>query len=117
MLGDLEQREAKMDSTHTSHDSLSLIPDSRRSKQGHEGTAITRRSVMAMTTLGLFAGGTGAAFAGAKGQITWGIHVSLAPGWFDPAETGGVITPFMLLYALHEGLMKPMPGNPAELCL
>ena len=34
------------------------------------------------------------------GQITFAIHVSLAPTWFDPAETPGVITPFMTLYAL-----------------
>ena len=44
-------------------------------------------------------------------------HVSLAPTWFDPAETPGIVTPFMLLYALHDGLVKPMPGNPAEPCL
>src|SRR5580765_8499803 len=45
------------------------------------------------------------------GQITFAIHVSLAPAWFDPAETPGVITPFMTLYALHDALVKPMPGN------
>ena len=37
--------------------------------------------------------------------------MSLAPTWFDPAETPGVITPFMMLYALHDALVKPMPGN------
>jgi peptide/nickel transport system substrate-binding protein len=47
----------------------------------------------------------------ADGQITFAVHVSLAPTWFDPAETPGVITPFMLLYALHDALVKPMPGN------
>src|SRR5438128_4621452 len=46
------------------------------------------------------------------GQLTWPVHISLAPGWFDPAETTGIITPFMLLYALHDALVKPMPGNP-----
>ena len=45
------------------------------------------------------------------GQMTWGVHVSLAPTWFDPAETSGIITPFMVLYALHDALVKPMPGN------
>src|SRR5262249_56826414 len=33
------------------------------------------------------------------GQITIAAHVSLAPTWFDPAETPGVITPFLTLYA------------------
>jgi peptide/nickel transport system substrate-binding protein len=45
-------------------------------------------------------------------EMTWAVHVSLAPTWFDPAETPSVITPFMILYALHDALVKPMPGNP-----
>src|SRR5262245_64275071 len=49
--------------------------------------------------------------AAPEGQITFAVHVSLAPTWFDPAETPGVITPFMMLYALHDALVKPMPGN------
>src|SRR2546422_1976400 len=48
----------------------------------------------------------------ASGQMTWAIHVTIAPTWFDPAETPGVITPYMFLYALHDALVKPMPGNP-----
>ena len=47
----------------------------------------------------------------AEGQLTWAVHVTIAPTWFDPAETPGIVTPFMLLYALHDGLVKPMPGN------
>jgi len=50
--------------------------------------------------------------AAPEGQISWAVHVSLAPTWFDPAETSGIITPYMLLYALHDALVKPMPGNP-----
>ena len=38
-----------------------------------------------------------AAVAAPEGQITIAVHVSLAPTWFDPAETPGVITPFMTL--------------------
>src|SRR5499433_214185 len=49
--------------------------------------------------------------AAPEGQMTWGVHVTLAPTWFDPAETPGIGTPFMLLYALHDALVKPMPGN------
>jgi peptide/nickel transport system substrate-binding protein len=51
------------------------------------------------------------------GQMTWAAHVTIAPTWFDPAETSGVITPFMFLYALHDALVKPMPGNPMAPCL
>jgi peptide/nickel transport system substrate-binding protein len=47
----------------------------------------------------------------ADGQMTWGVHISLAPTWFDPAEAPGIITPFMLYYALHDALVKPMPSQ------
>src|SRR5215813_2212293 len=46
-----------------------------------------------------------------SGHMTWASHVALAPTWFDPAETPGIGTPFMILYALHDALVKPMPGN------
>jgi peptide/nickel transport system substrate-binding protein len=51
------------------------------------------------------------------GQITFANTVTLAPTWFDPAETPGVITPFLTLYALHDALVKPMPGNAWAPCL
>jgi peptide/nickel transport system substrate-binding protein len=54
----------------------------------------------------------GGAAAAPEGQLTWGIHVSLAPTWFDPAETPGIITPYMVMYALHDALVKPMPNAP-----
>jgi len=53
------------------------------------------------------------AVAAPEGQMTWGVHISLAPTWFDPAETQGIITPFMVMYAIHDALAKAMPGNPA----
>src|SRR5947207_1792770 len=52
------------------------------------------------------------ALAAPSGQMTWAMHISLAPTFFDPAETPGVIAPFMVLYALPDGPGKPMPGNP-----
>ena len=45
------------------------------------------------------------------GQITWAVHTTLVPTYFDPAETT-IITSFMVLYALHDGVVKPMPGKP-----
>ena len=51
------------------------------------------------------------AAAAPEGQLTWAVHVSLAPTWFDSAETAGIITPFMFLYAMHDALVKSMPGN------
>ncbi len=49
---------------------------------------------------------------GPQGQLTWGVHITLAPTWFDPAETPGIVTPYMVLYALHDAVAKPMPGQP-----
>jgi len=73
---------------------------------------MTRRDLLAVTALGAVAGAPAIArAAGPQGQLTWGIHVSLAPTWFDPAETPGLITPYMVLYALQDAMVKPMPGN------
>ena len=51
------------------------------------------------------------ASAAPEGTMTWAAHVTLAPRWLDPAETESAITPFMLLYPLHDAVVKPMPGN------
>ena len=49
--------------------------------------------------------------AAAQAPMTWAVHVSLAPTWFDPAEHTGIITIMMVLYAVHDAMIKPMPGN------
>src|SRR5262245_30168539 len=46
-----------------------------------------------------------------EGEMRWALYVTVPPLWFDPAEVVGVITPFWVLYALHDALVKPMPGN------
>src|SRR5215470_15759600 len=55
----------------------------------------------------LWTGSAGA--TGPQGQIIWGSNITLAPTWFDPAETPGIVTPYMVLYALHDAMVKPMP--------
>src|SRR5262249_38716782 len=49
--------------------------------------------------------------AAQEGAVTVGVHVSLATRWLDPGETEGAIIPFMLLYAVHDALVKPMPAS------
>ena len=72
----------------------------------------TRSAIVALAVVGmLLLPGAPPAVAAPEGEMTWAVHVSLAPTWFDPAETASVITPFMVLYALHDALLKPMPGN------
>ena len=43
--------------------------------------------------------------------MRWALYVTLPPVWFDPGEVAGQLTPFWILYALHDALVKPMPGN------
>ena len=49
--------------------------------------------------------------AAPEGTMTWGVHITLASRWLDPAETEGIITPFMVLYGLQDALVKPMPAG------
>jgi peptide/nickel transport system substrate-binding protein len=89
-----------------------------RNSRSTASSDLTRRGLLALSALGLAATGQRAALAAdPQGQLTWAVHFSLAPTWFDPAETPGMITPFLLMYALHDAMVKPMPGNPAEPCL
>jgi len=85
---------------------------------GSKRADLTRRDVLALTALGFVATAPGVARAASpSGQLTWAIHVSLAPTWFDPAETEALITPYMVLYALHDAMVKPMPGKTQTPCL
>src|SRR6266545_8272903 len=55
--------------------------------------------------------GTSHAGAAPEGTLTFAMHFSPVTRWLDPAEGESTITPFLLLYALHDGLLKPMPGS------
>src|SRR5256885_15600087 len=83
----------------------------RRGASSDSALVITRRDVLAAASVGLATAPAFPAWAAAGGQLTWGIHVSLAPVWFEPAEASGIITPFMVFYALHDAMVKPMPGK------
>ena len=51
------------------------------------------------------------------GQLTIAFDASIAPSFLDPAETPGIATPFAFLYARHDALIKPLPGNNMAPCL
>src|ERR1043165_9280599 len=76
-----------------------------------------RRDLLGLAALGVLAAGTRPAHAAPEGELRVGVHVSLARTWFDPADTPGIITPFMLLYAMHAAVIKAMPGDPMAPCL
>jgi len=44
------------------------------------------------------------------GQMTWAVHTTLVPAWLDPADNIQQ-TPFMVQLALHDALVKPLPGK------
>jgi peptide/nickel transport system substrate-binding protein len=48
-----------------------------------------------------------------EGEMRWALYVTISPAWFDPAQVATVgLTPFWFCYAMHDALVKPMPGNP-----
>src|SRR5713226_8432550 len=72
------------------------------------------RAFMVVALCLLLAGGVvGRADAQAKpeGEMRWALYVTVAPAWLDPGEVQGFITPFWIQYALHDALVKPIPGN------
>jgi peptide/nickel transport system substrate-binding protein len=80
------------------------------SAPGRNGLIPTRRELLALAAFGM-AAGVRPAVAAASGQLTYAVHISLAPTWFDPAETPSLVTPYMIYYALHDAVLKPMPGE------
>jgi peptide/nickel transport system substrate-binding protein len=45
------------------------------------------------------------------GEMVIAWHVTLAPAWFDPSTAPPQITPFGMLYAIHDALVRPLPGE------
>ena len=52
-----------------------------------------------------------------KGQIIIAVDFSIAPTFSDPAETPDRGTPYVFLHALHDTLVKALPGNTMIPCL
>src|SRR6267143_6799840 len=79
--------------------------------------ALTRGIVL--VSFFVLAGWCGPAVAQGQpdGQLTVAFDASIAPVFLDPAETPGIGTPFVFLYAMHDALIKPLPGNDMAPCL
>src|SRR2546423_7629650 len=79
---------------------------------------ILRTAVLLVSFIALGSwGGPATAQGPADGQLTIAFDASIAPTFLDPAETPGIGTPFVFLYALHDALVKPLPGNNMAPCL
>jgi peptide/nickel transport system substrate-binding protein len=46
-----------------------------------------------------------------EGEMVLAWHVTIAPAWFDPIDTPAQITPYGALHALHDALVRPLPGE------
>src|SRR5205823_8150468 len=64
---------------------------------------------MAVLTLAGTHGFAGQPTPAGEAVIAW--HVTIAPTWFDPSTAPPQITPFGMLYALHDALVRPLPGQ------
>src|SRR5690349_11457262 len=78
-------------------------------------TQRSRRAVLGSVLAGLLTVGGGVfEIADAKepsGQVVQAWHVTIAPAWFDPSSAPAQITPFGMLYAIHDALVRPYPGQ------
>ena len=77
------------------------------------------RSLLTSVAILEILSGASPALAAQDRMLTIGVHVTLVSRWLDPAETEAPITPFMVLCARHDALVKPMPAgittpSPAE---
>src|SRR5215470_17675897 len=75
-------------------------------------TRVTSAAARCVAATLVLAGIAGSAPAlAAEGTMTWGVHVSLAPAFFDPADATGTALPLMVHYAVHDALVRPLPGQ------
>src|SRR6266545_1727789 len=88
--------------------------------QRNEGCDMGRLSrrilLVSIVVVATWCGAVGAQ-AQPDGQLTVAFDASIAPTFLDPAETPGIATPFVFLYAMHDALIKPLPGNDMAPCL
>ena len=74
--------------------------------KGENSVSLRVRFLVVLALLSIVA----PAAAAPEGQVTWGVHTTLVPSYFDPAETT-IGTSFMVLYGIHDALVKPLPGK------
>src|SRR5437773_90023 len=75
--------------------------------EGTQSSPVPRLLLALLLTLALITPAT----AAPEGQLTYALHISLATRWLDPGDLEGLITPFVVFYALHDAVVKSMPGT------
>jgi peptide/nickel transport system substrate-binding protein len=73
----------------------------------------SRRSILLALVVAVAVLGAAAPIAAQQpsGQAVMAWHVTIAPSWFDPSTAPPQITPFGMLYAIHDALVRPYPGH------
>jgi peptide/nickel transport system substrate-binding protein len=64
-----------------------------------------------MIALAMLGPASGAAGQPAAGEVVIAWHVTIAPSWFDPSTAPPQITPFGILYELHDALVRFPPSR------
>jgi len=72
---------------------------------------LARSRIPTLAALLLLSALAGPAAAAPEGTMTWGLHVTLVAKWLDPSDTEAFINQFMVLYAIHDAVVKPMPAG------
>src|SRR5207244_3323259 len=92
----------------------------KRAKMAARRASILRRAwrfhmrhlvVLIVAALALSIGHGGASAAPPPGEAVMAWHVTIAPSWFDPSTAPPQITPFGMLYAIHDALVRPLPWS------
>src|SRR5262249_47823703 len=98
---------------------VSLARGRRRQKESmrrRDMNGLARTRLLGALLVAVWSGAA-AAQGQPEGQLTVAFDASIAPTFLDPAETPGIGTPFVFLYAMHDALAKPLPGNDMAPCL
>src|SRR5215510_10741093 len=82
-----------------------MRPLHRSGRRGYVTAALALTAVM----LAVAPGGDAQTAPSGEAVIAW--HVVIAPTWLDPSTAPAQITPFGILYAIHDGLVRPLPGQ------
>ena len=72
--------------------------------------SVRRLVLVPLAVAALSLAGAAVAAAAPEGTLTIAMHFTPVTRWLDPAEGESTITPYLLLYTLHDALLKPMPG-------
>src|SRR5215813_7174004 len=76
---------------------------------GRFATRVVMSFTLVMLTLGAAPEVTGQPSLAGEAVMAWPI--TIAPTWFDPSTAPPQITPFGILYAIHDAVVRPLPGQ------